>query len=270
MKLEQVGNFRLARPAMNAFWEPSLPQEEWSKADGVFKRNSSGGGDWKWKKGKEPEPWNIAWGDLTLRAKPTGFGHIGFFAEQREDWNWLRQVVKKMQAPVSALNLFAYSGGSSLAMASAGAAVCHLDSAKGMIEWGKQNLELNPDIPSRIRWIVDDVKKFVAREIRRGQKYNGIVLDPPSFGRGAQGQVWKIEDSIIELLKLCRELIDLSKSYFVLFSCHSPGFTPVSMGRVLTDIFPECSEPECGEMLVPESSGRELPAGAFARIFVKR
>jgi 23S rRNA (cytosine1962-C5)-methyltransferase len=179
-------------------------------------------------------------------------------------------VVKDLDSPVSTLNLFAYSGGSSLAMASAGAEVCHLDSAKGMIEWGKQNLELNPDIPSNIRWITDDVNKFTAREIRRGRKYNGIVLDPPSFGRGAQGQIWKIEESIMDLLKSCRELIDLSKSHFVLFSCHSQGFTPASMSRALKDIFPGAGEPECGEMLIPESSGKMLPAGAFARFFAKR
>jgi 23S rRNA (cytosine1962-C5)-methyltransferase len=267
MKLEQLGRIRLVRPALNAFWEPSLPQAEWSRADGVFTRNSSGGGDWKWKKGKEPKPWDILWGGLTLRVKPTGFGHIGFFAEQYENWSWLRQSVKKIDSPVSTLNLFAYSGGSSLAMASVGAAVCHLDSAKGMIEWGKENLELNKDIPPKIRWITDDVKKFVAREIRRGQKYNGIVLDPPSFGRGAQGQIWKIEEGIVELLKSCRELVDLSKSFFILFSCHSQGFTPVSMSRVLEDIFPEGKEKECGEMLVPEKSGKALSAGAYARIF---
>ncbi len=268
-KLEQVGEHRLIRPALNAFWEPSLSPREWDKAQGVFTRNSSGGGDWKWKNGGVPDSWIIEWNLLKLIVKPTGFGHLGFFAEQSDNWDWLRNTVSSLQKPVTAINMFAYSGGSSLAMASAGAEVCHLDAAKGMNDWGKLNLEQNPDIPSKIRWITDDVIKFTDREIKRKRKYNGIVLDPPSFGRGSQKQIWKIEDSIVYLLKSCRKLIDLGNPYFVLFTCHSPGFTPVIMSRILTDVFTGNCKTEHGEMIVEEETGKMLSAGAYVRLLGK-
>lgn len=263
-KLEQVGQYRLVRQALNAFWKPSLPDPEWADADGIFERNSSGGGKWTWKKGKEPLPWSIQWGGLKMLIKPTNFGHLGFFAEQHENWEWLKKRISKMPGNVSALNMFAYSGGSSLAMAMAGAEVCHLDAAKGMNEWAKENLELNSQIPPKIRWITDDVTKFLQREIRRERKYNGIVLDPPSFGRGPQGQVWKIEESIIPLLELCSEIIDNKKPFFVLLSSHSQGFTPLALERVLLHVFGK-GRVESGEMTVLEQNGNPFPAGTFAR-----
>ncbi len=264
-KLEQVGDFRLVRPALNAFWKPSLPDQEWKKALGVYERNSSGSGQWTWQNGGVPESWIAEWGGFKLTVKPTNFGHLGFFAEQYDNWQWIKKTIASYKDTPKTLNLFAYSGIGSMAMAEAGAEVCHLDASKGMIDWGRQNLSMNPQVPDRIRWIADDVLKFIAREIRRGSKYNGIALDPPSFGRGPQGQVWKMEDQISELLESCKTLIDASRPFFIVLSCHSPGFSPLVLGRILSDVFGADGLAESGEMTVPENGGRLLPAGIFAR-----
>jgi len=200
-KLEQVGKYRLIRPALNAFWKPSLPEKEWKSADAEFIRDSSGHGSWR-NRERLPEQWTVILGEMEIRIKPTSFGHLGFFAEQFRNWQYFRDNCRGMDA----LNLFAYSGLGSLAMAAGGAKVCHLDAARGMIEWGKENLALNPEIPGNIRWIVDDVNKFIARELRRGSQYDLIALDPPTFGRGASGQLWKIESDLPKLLDNCLAL----------------------------------------------------------------
>jgi len=268
-KLEQVGKYRIIRPALNAFWQPSLPAAEWNKADAEFKRESGGGGGiWNWKK-QQPAEWAVTWGGIPLLIKPTHFGHLGFFAEQAVNWEWLRSCIRKIGGHPKTLNLFAYSGGATFAMAQAGADTCHLDASVGIIEWAKKNQALGPETPGKIRWICDDAMKFVAREHRRGSLYSGIVLDPPSFGRGSQGQVWKIEDGIRSMLENCRSILDTGHPYFILLSCHSQGFSPISLGRCLAEVFPgDASRLETGEMVIPESrSGRQLPAGIFARIF---
>jgi 23S rRNA (cytosine1962-C5)-methyltransferase len=265
-KLEQVGEYRLIRPALNAFWSPTLPQAEWNKAVGTFTRNSSGGGSWDWQK-RLPESWLVEWGGFKLIAKPTNFGHLGFFAEQYNNWDWFRKVIPQIPGQVNTLNLFAYSGVGSMAMAEGGATVTHLDAAKGMIEWGCQNQKINSNVPDKIRWIVDDVQKFVSREIRRGNKYSGIALDPPTFGRGSKGQVWKIEQHLQPLLQSCRELIDDSRTFFVALSCHSPGFSPIVLERLACEVFGD-GEIESGEMTIPEETGRLLPAGIFVRLKV--
>jgi len=265
-KLEQAGAYRLIRPALNAFWKPSQRDSEWNGADAIFERNSTGGGVWTWKNGPAPAEWNVSWGGINLLAKPTNFGHLGFFPEQAPNWKWLRESISKMPKGASTLNLFAYSGGATISMAQAGAEVCHLDASKGIIDWAKRNQDLNRG-SERIRWICDDAMKFVSREVRRGRKYNGIVLDPPSFGRGAQGQVWKIEDGIGELLQSCRELLDLSNPHFILLSCHSQGISCLSLARCLAETFKESARSvEGGEMIVPERSGNLLPAGIYARL----
>jgi len=265
-KLEQAGPVRIVRPALNAFWKPSLPEAEWAKADAVFERNSSGGGVWSWRTRQQTE-WTVSWGGLELVAKPTNFGHLGFFPEQATNWQWLRDSLSKMPKGAQTLNLFAYSGGATISMALAGAEVCHLDASKGIIEWAKRNQSLNPASADKIRWICDDAMKFVGREQRRGKKYNGIVLDPPSFGRGAQGQVWKIEEGIGELLQTCRSILDLNAPHFILLSCHSQGFSPLSLARSLAEVFPESAKSvEGGEMRTPESQAKLLPAGLYARL----
>lgn len=271
-KLEQVGQYRIIRPALNAFWKPTLPESEWLKADATFTREGSGGGIWNWKK-KAPDlnaGWAVRWGGVNLMIKPTHFGHLGFFAEQTGNWARLRKCVQAMKKEFQprTLNLFAYSGGATIAMAQGGADVTHLDASKGIIDWAKKNQELNPETRDHIRWICDDAMKFVAREQRRGSKYNGIVLDPPSFGRGAQGQVWKIEEGLEEILRNCRQILDLSKPYFILLSCHSQGFSAYSLGRCLAAVFPEAEKNiVSGEMLIPENTGKALPAGLFAGVF---
>ncbi len=264
-KLEQVGPWRLIRPALNAFWAPSLPAAEWAAADGIFHRNSTGGGHWEWRR-PAPEAWTVAWGGFRLLVKPTGFGHLGFFAEQFRNWRFFEELLREFGPGTPALNLFAYSGVGSMAMARGGAAVCHLDAARGMVEWGRQNQTMNADVPDRIRWIVDDVMKFCRREVRRGNRYQLIALDPPTFGRGSSGQVWKIETDLPALLQLCRELIDPARPYCVELSCHSPGFTPLVLERLLRQVFGGAGELSSCEMSIPEAGGRELPAGISTRL----
>jgi len=255
-KLEQVGNFRLVRPALNAAWAPSLDRSQWAAADAVFTRDSSGSGKWS-RREKLPPEWTAEYGGLKMLVKPTNFGHLGFFAEQFANWE---RFQKFDGAYPEALNLFAYSGLGSLALAKGGARVCHLDAARGMVEWGKANLSLNPAVPPKVRWIVDDVNKFVRREIRRGAKYNLIALDPPSFGRGSSGQLWKIEDDLPDLLERCRELRDPARPFELVLSCHSPGFSCLVLERIVAQVFGR-GEFESGEMFIPESTGRRLPAG---------
>lgn len=267
-KLEQVGEYRLIRPALNAFWKPTLPASEWEEAAGIFTRDSGGGGAWEWRR-RLPASWLVEWGGFKLSVKPTNFGHLGFFAEQYENWNWFRKIIPEIGGEVNALNLFAYSGVGSLAMAEAGARVTHLDAARGMNDWGRENQRLNAQVPDAIRWITDDAQKFVARELRRGSKYNAIMLDPPTFGRGAKGQVWKIEPQLGELLENCRELKADSGAFFIVLSCHSPGYSPLVLERMLRDVFGE-GEVVSGEMTIPEATGKMLPAGNFARLLIRK
>ena len=263
-KLEQVGEYRLIRPALNAFWQPELPAAEWEAADAVFTRDSSGGGKWTFRR-RLPESWNAEWGGFRLKIKPTGFGHLGFFAEQYANWDYFRSPASGLGEGSRALNLLGYSGVGSMAMAAAGAAVCHLDASRGMIEWGRENLALNPGVPDAIRWIADDVNKFTLREVRRGSRYNLIALDPPTFGRGSSGQVWKIEEDLPKLLGRCNELRDRSRPFTVVLSCHSPGFSVLVLERLVVAAFGRGGKFESAEMTVPESTGRVLPAGISVR-----
>lgn len=263
-KLEQVGEFRLIRPALNAFWRPTLPEREWATADGVFVRDSSGGGKWNYRN-PVPESWLVQWGDFTLKVKPTNFGHLGFFAEQYRNWEYFQSPESGLGPGRKALNLFAYSGVGSMAMARTGASVCHLDASRGMVEWGRENLQYNPSVPDSIRWIVDDVNKFTQREVRRNSRYHLIALDPPTFGRGSSGQVWKIEEDLPKLLARCAELRDPEGPFTIVLSCHSPGFSILVMERLLREALGDGGEWDAWEMTVPESTGRELPAGVSVR-----
>lgn len=262
-KLEQVGEYRLIRPALNAFWKPTLPEKEWKRADAEFIRDSSGHGNWR-NRERLPEQWTVMLGGMEIRIKPTSFGHLGFFAEQFRNWQYFRDNCRGMDA----LNLFAYSGLGSLAMAAGGAKVCHLDAARGMIEWGKENLALNPEIPGNIRWIVDDVNKFIARELRRNSKYDLIALDPPTFGRGASGQLWKIESDLPKLLDNCLALRKPDRPFTLVLSCHSPGFSLVVLERMVREVVGEKALIESDEMFIPESTGKKLPSGIGLRCIV--
>lgn len=259
-KLEQVGKYRLVRPALNAFWSPTLPAKEWAAADAVFTRKNDGSGSWKFNR-PLPDHWFVSWGGFELKIKPTGFGHLGFFAEQFINWAFFQEV---LNSKCSALNLFGYSGVGSMAMAASGAKVCHLDASQGMIDWGRENLKENPHVPDTIRWIADDVKKFVKREIRRGNTYDLIALDPPTFGRGTRKEVWKIETDLLLLLADCRELRKKERPFRLILSCHSPGFSVEVLERMTREIFPD-AECEGFEMYIPESTGRKLPAGVCLR-----
>lgn len=269
LRLEQVGRYRVIRPALNAFWKPTLPAAEWERADAEFVRNpSSGGGRWNML-GRKPLPqrWTAVFNGLNLQFKPTNFGHLGVFPEHAVLWSWIAERLKKNPAaPV--LNLFAYTGALSLELARLGAKVTHCDAAQGIVDWAKENLQLNPVIAPNIRWIVDDAFRFVAREGRRANTYRGIILDPPSFGRGAQGQVWKIEDQLPQLLEQCRQLLNVDGERFLILTCHTPGFTPIILERMLQDAFPKKARYESGELCASQADGRRLPAGAFARLIL--
>ena len=259
-KLEQVGPYRIIRPALNAFWKPDLPQKEWDKADATYIRDSSGSGKWFYRN-RLPEEWTVDYAGFKLLLKPTGFGHLGFFAEQYQNWDYFRKNCQDMDV----LNLFAYSGLGSLAMAAGGAKVCHLDASRGMIEWGRENLALNADIPDAVRWIADDVNKFVNREIRRAKEYDLIALDPPTFGRGSSGQLWKIETDLPKLVENCFALRKKDKPFTLVLSCHSPGFSLLVLERIVKDVMGKDTEIVGDEMYIPESTGRKLPSGIGIR-----
>ncbi len=226
-KLEQFGPYVISRPCSQAVWERQLSSDIWDKAHAFFSRE--GQNKWTQQKGGMPEIWQIKVSNIIFKIAPTDFGHLGIFPEQKDFWSWIQKTVSKGK---KVLNLFAYSGGATLAAAKGGAEVCHLDASKGMVAWARENAALNHLEPAPIRWIVDDVFKFLARELRRGSRYDAIILDPPSFGRGSKGEIFKIEDEIIPLLQSCRELLT-DQPLFILFSCHTPGFSPMVMDHLL-------------------------------------
>lgn len=264
-KLERFGRYLIARPCAQAVWQPSLPLSAWNKADADFTREDEN----KWlEKNPLPSSWNIKVSGITFKLSPTDFGHLGIFPEQSDFWDWIQQAItnKSGMESVNVLNLFAYSGGSTLAAAKAGAKVCHLDASKGMVAWARENAVLSGLEKAPIRWIVDDVGKFLKRELRRGNRYDAIILDPPSFGRGSQGEVFKIEDDLPAILRDCRELLS-ERPLFVLFSCHTPGFTPITMRHLLSQMMHGTDGIiEEGEMVVHGHEGAlSLPSGTFAR-----
>lgn len=260
-KLEKFGPYLISRPCSQAVWKPQLSQEIWNKADAFFSRE--GQNRWVFAKGQLPDFWHIKLANIIFKISPTDFGHLGIFPEQHHFWNWIQQTASK---GTKVLNLFAYSGGATLAAAKAGAEVCHLDASKGMVAWARENAALNHLELAPIRWIVDDVSKFLARELRRGSRYDAIILDPPSFGRGAKGEVFKIEEEITKLLKSCRDLLSDTPK-FILFSSHTPGFSPLVMQHLLKQVLEGLpGKIDVGEMLL--EGNRQIfsvPSGTFAR-----
>ncbi len=274
-KLEQVGNYRLWRPSPQAVWTPSRPRTEWESADAVYERSSEGGGDWRWKS-QVARGYNIVYANLFFQIKLTDFGHLGLFPEQAANWDRMREKIRARLARTNnrnlhVLNLFAYTGGSTLACSQAGAHVVHVDAAKGVVDWARDNAKLSRLDDRPIRWLVDDALKFVRREERRGSQYQGIILDPPSFGRGPKGEVFKIEDDLLPLLEACRGLL-AKDALFLLLSCHTPGFTPVTLrNQVAEAVGDSQGKIEEGEMVLYEAkSGRSLPSGAYARWLADR
>ncbi len=271
-KLERVGPYLLVRPSPQAIWSPRMHETEWAKADGVYHRSSEGGGHWAWR-GKVKREFDLLYNTLAFEIHLTNFGHMGLFPEQAENWDWMRAKIRTRMAKTGdrnlhVLNLFAYTGGSTLAASQAGAHLVHLDAAKNVVDWARKNAQLCALQDRPIRWIVDDALKYIKREQKRSQRYQAIILDPPSFGRGPQGEVFKIEKDIVPLLEACHELL-AEDALFVLYSCHTPGFTPQTLANQLEEMMGTHGEIEAGEMTVEEKSGRSLPSGAYARWSVK-
>ena len=261
-KLERFGGRVLERPASQAVWRPDLPETAWERADARFDRQQ--GNRWHGRH-RLPEEWEAEIEGIKFRLSSTDFGHLGVFPEQRPMWRWLREVCAT-RAGVRVLNLFAYSGGSTLAPAQGGATVCHVDASKGMTDWARENARRNQLADAPIRWIVDDVSVFLRREMNRGRQYEGIILDPPSFGRGAKGEVFKIEERINPLLEQVRALLS-ARPMFVLLSCHTPGFSPQVLENLLGQHLQGIpGRIDHGEMLLRGEAGtRPLPSGNYAR-----
>ena len=266
-KLEVVGPYKIVRPAPQAIWSPQSPHV-WQQADAVYKRDAKGGGDWEWRRQVKRE-YDILFADLAMRIRLTDFGHLGLFPEQASNWQWIKDVIRarlsNRPANLHVLNLFAYTGASTLVASQAGAHVVHVDAAKGIVDWARENAKISHLDSRPIRWIVDDAIKFVQREIRRGNQYHGIILDPPSFGRGPKGQVFKIENQLLPLLDGCRQLLD-QNACFVLYTGHTPGFTPLVMQNQLLELVQERKgQIDSGEMAILDEFGRHLPSGTYAR-----
>ena len=268
-KLEQVGPYRLRRPSPQAIWLPKLSADEWERADGTYVRDSSGSGKWAWRR-KVSREFDVLFNSLAFHIKLTNFGHMGLFPEQADNWLWLRDKIRQrmlntQHANIHVLNLFAYTGGSTLAASQTGAHVVHVDAAKGVVDWARKNAQLSHLDRRPIRWLVDDAVKFVNREARRGNRYHGIIFDPPSFGRGPKGEVFKIEDDIMPLLEACSAILR-PDAQFLIYSCHTPGFTPITLANQLETILGKRQGVmESGEMTITDSFGRQLPSGTFAR-----
>lgn len=230
-RLERWGDVTLIRPDPQIIWKCSHLAKEWNSANARYIRSASGGGHWEYARAL-PESWKIRYKSLTFMVKPTGFKHTGLFPEQAVNWELCTELIKGAGRPVSVLNLFAYTGGATLACAAAGAKVCHLDAVKGMVDWGKQNAKLSGLSDMPIRWIVDDAMKFLGREIKRGNKYDGIILDPPSYGRGTNGEMWKLEDCIHELMMRCSRVLS-DDPLFILLNSYTTGLSPSVMAYLL-------------------------------------
>jgi len=266
-KLENWNGIRLIRPDPQIIWKTPKAQGVWQTADGHYYRSSSGGGSWTFHK-NPPASWEMPYEplQLTFKIQPTGFKHTGLFPEQAVNWDWMAQRIRSAARPILVLNLFAYTGGASLACVAAGAAVCHVDASKGMVQWARENATLSSLTEKPIRWIVDDCEKFVAREIRRGRRYDAIIMDPPSYGRGPGGEVWKLENNIYDFVKLCAEVLS-EKPLFFLLNSYTTGLSPAVMGYLLGSILKpkyggSLSADEIG--LPVKSSGMVLPCGATA------
>jgi 23S rRNA (cytosine1962-C5)-methyltransferase len=266
-KLERFGEFVTSRPEPQAVWSKRLSEEEWkSQANAVFKQTASHQGEWH-VKGKMPEQWNLKYqhGDLDINFKLalTQFKHIGIFPEQASNWDFIFESVKQLKSPMpKVLNLFAYTGGASLAAKAAGADVVHVDSMKQVVNWANENMLLSR--LSDIRWTVEDAAKYVQREVRRLKKYQGIILDPPAYGIGAKGERWKLEDMVNDLLADCKKILD-SEDHFFLINTYSLGFSSLIIENMLAYHFPDAQNTESGELFLQAGTGYKLPLGVFGR-----
>ena len=265
-KLEKWGDIILSRPDPQIIWKNKSFPEKWNQADATYNRSKTGGGAWKYHK-ELPANWQIHYKNLTFNIKPMGFKHTGLFPEQAVNWDWMIQKIKLAKREIKVLNLFAYTGGATVACLSAGAFVCHVDSSKGIVSWAKENVASSGLSDKKVRYIVDDVGKFVSREIRRGNTYDAIIMDPPSYGRGAKGEVWQFEDQIYDLVELCAKVLS-DKPLFFLINSYTTGIA----STVLADLLNLTIEKkykgkiESGEIGLPmKNSKLILPCGIYGR-----
>lgn len=270
-KVERWGPHTLVRPDPQAIWPRDGACRAWKQADAVYHRSSAGGGKWEIK--KLPAQWQIRYGALVFNLKPMSFKHTGLFPEQAANWDFIDAMIRGAGRPISVLNLFAYTGGATLAAAAAGASVCHVDASKGMVNWARENAASSGLEDKPIRWIVDDCKKFIEREIRRGHHYDAIIMDPPSYGRGPSGETWKIEDDIADFVALASQLLN-TQPLFMLVSSYSTGLAPSVMSYLLgtTAAKHHCTGSiEAQELGLPvQSTGLTLPCGSSARFIADR
>ena len=264
-KLERWGEYTLIRPDPQVLWSFPRKDRGWREWNGHYHRSSKGGGEWEFR--KLPEQWEIHYGELTFHLKPFSFKHTGLFPEQAVNWDWFSEQIRTADRPVKVLNLFAYTGGATCAAAKAGASVTHVDASKGMVTWAKENAKASGLEDAPIRWIVDDCVKFVEREIRRGNHYDAIIMDPPSYGRGPKGEIWKIEEKIHPFIQLCTQVLS-EQPLFVLVNSYTTGLAPA----VLTYMLASELEPKYGghvesqDIGLPvERTGLVLPCGAAGR-----
>ncbi len=263
-KLERWGDYILVRPDPQVIWDTPKTLPGWKKRHGHYHRSAKGGGEWEFF--DLPQQWDIHYDNLTFHLKPFSFKHTGLFPEQAVNWDWFGDKIRQASRPVKVLNLFAYTGGATLAAAAAGASVTHVDASKGMVTWAKENAIASNLGDAPIRWIVDDCVKFVEREIRRGNHYDAIIMDPPSYGRGPKGEIWKIEDKIYPLVKLCAQLLSKEPLFFLINS-YTTGLQPAvlayMLGSALAAFKGHIDAQEIG--LPVSSNGLTLPCGASGR-----
>ena len=263
-RLERWKKYTLVRPDPQVIWSGEKRHPLWKKADGIYSREGGGG---KWVKLDVPESWNISYKELTFKIKPMGFKHTGLFPEQAVNWDWFSSLIKNAGRPIKVLNLFAYTGGATVAAAKAGASVCHVDASRGMVQTAKENAALSGLLEAPIRYIVDDCAKFVEREARRGNKYDGIIMDPPSYGRGPSGEVWKLEDNIGKFVSSAAAILSDDPLFFLVNS-YTTGLSASTMGYILGL---EIAAKRGGKVISDEiglpvtSTGIALPCGASSR-----
>ena len=264
-KLERWGGYTLIRPDPQIIWKNKSFPDKWKNANATYKRSKTGGGAWNYKT-KLPASWQIKYGNLIFNIKPMGFKHTGLFPEQAVNWDWMMYKIKNARRPVKVLNLFAYTGGATVACLAAGASVCHVDSSKGMVAWAKENVISSNLQDKPVRYIVDDVIKFVQREIRRGNSYDAIIMDPPSYGRGTSGEVWQFEENISDLVELCIKVLS-NKPLFFLINSYTTGISPEVLSNLLKiNLSTYKGKITAGEIGLPmKSSNLVLPCGIYGR-----
>ncbi len=262
-KLERYGKYILRRPDPQALWHKAMPKKDWEQADATFARDGLKN-EWILTPGL-PKEWPITFGENTFIIRPTPFKHTGIFPEQRSNWDWMKKVIASAKRDISVLNLFAYTGGATLAALAAGANVCHVDGSKKAIAWARQNTEASHLSDKPVRWILDDAITFAKRELRRGKCYDGIILDPPSFGHGPKGESWLIENDFLSLIDVCGQLLSKNPA-FILINGYAAGYSALAYKNCIQAIIPKAhGNIEAGELLIPDRAGRLLSCGIYSR-----